>query len=93
MQDLGHVKLHATLHGAEQLEVDDGLAVLQKTRVNTGYSGHTLTLTLPAPMNELNELLTSEGHILQHDSSSAASLIVTYQQTTLNVMESCTWLL
>ena len=57
MQDIGHVKLHATLHGAEQLEVDDGLAVLQKTRVNTGYSGHTLTLTLPAPMNDLNELL------------------------------------
>ena len=57
MHDLGHVKLHATLHGAEQLEVDDGLAVLQKTRVNTGYSGHTLTLTLPAPMNDLNELL------------------------------------
>ena len=57
MQDLGHVQLHATLHGAEQLEVDDGLAVLQKTRVSTGYSGHTLTLTLPAPMIELNELL------------------------------------
>ena len=57
MQDLGHVKLHATLHGAEQLEVDDGLAVLQKTRVNTEYSGHTLTWTLPAPKNELNELL------------------------------------
>ena len=57
MHDLGHVKLHATLHGAEQLEVADGLAVLQKTRVNTEYSGHTLTLTLPAPMNDLNELL------------------------------------
>ena len=57
MQDLGHVQLHATLHGAEQLEVEDGLAVLQKTRVNTGYSGHTLTSTLPAPMNKLNELL------------------------------------
>ena len=61
------MQLHATLHGAEQLEVDDGLAVLQKTLVNTGYSGHTLTLTLPAPINELNELLR------QHDSSSAAS--------------------
>ena len=57
MQELGHVQLHATFHGAEQLEVEDGLAVLQKTRVNTGYSGHTLTSTLPAPMNELNELL------------------------------------
>ena len=57
MQDLGHVQLHTTLHGTEQLEVEDGLAELQKTRVNTGYSGHTLTLTLPAPMNELNELL------------------------------------
>ena len=52
MQDLGHVKLHATLHGAEQLEVADGLAVLQKTRVNTEYSGHTLTWTLPAPKNK-----------------------------------------
>ena len=30
---------------------------MQKTRVNTGYSGHTLTSTLPAPMKELNELL------------------------------------
>ena len=57
MQELGHVQLHATFNGAEQLEVEDGLAVLQKTRVNTGYSGHTLTSTLPAPMNELNELL------------------------------------
>ena len=51
------MQLHATLHGAEQLEVDDGLAVVQRTQVNTGYSGHTLTLILPAPMNEINELL------------------------------------
>ena len=59
MQELGHVQLHATFHGAEQLEVEDGLAELQmqKTRVNTGYSGHTLTSTLPAPLKELNELL------------------------------------
>ena len=69
MQELGHVQLHATFHGAEQLEVEDGLAELQmqKTRVNTGYSGHTLTSTLPAPMyegikwaSEANENLTYE---------------------------------
>ena len=45
MLDLGHVQLHTTLHGTEQLSVEDGLAILQKTWVNTGYSGHTLTLT------------------------------------------------
>ena len=56
MQELGH-PCEAPRHEAEQLKVDDGLAVLQKTLVNTGYSGHTLTLTLPASMNELNELL------------------------------------
>ena len=63
------MQLHTTFHGAEQLEVEDGLAELQmqKTRVNTGYSGHTPTLTLPAQMKELNERLR------QHDSSSAAS--------------------
>ena len=61
MQELGHVQLHATFHGAEQLEVEDGLAELQmqKTRVNTGYSGHTLTLTLPAPMKKLKLLRVS----------------------------------
>ena len=58
MQELGH-PCEAPRHEAEQLKVDDGLAVLQKTLVNTGYSGHTLTLTLPAPMKKLKLLRVS----------------------------------
>ena len=36
--------------GGGQLEIDDGLAVLRRTQVNTEYSEHytSLTLTLPA---------------------------------------------
>ena len=36
--------------GGGQLEIDDGLAVLRRTQVNTEYSQHytSLTLTLPA---------------------------------------------